>query len=124
MNRASDLTTWIIAECNDNISTTVYSGIAPEGTCFPFITFNIITDTPYRSTCSDKGTFSIQFSIFDEIQKLSSVHSILDELRDYFDDLQDEAEDIELMEYTNSFLINEAESKGWQGVLTYTVYMV
>ena len=122
-NRASDLNIWIIQECDANISVPVYSGIAPEGTCHPFITFSIISDTPYRSTCGDKGTYSIQFSVFDDIQKLSRVNELVDELRDYFDDRQDVAESIELMEYSNTSIINQAEEQGWQGILDYTVYM-
>lgn len=122
-NRASDLTKWVIEECAANINTPVYSGTAPEGICHPFITFNIITDTPYRNTCGDKGTYSIQFSVFDDIQKLSRVHSIVDSLRDNFDDLQDVLENIDLIQYDNCSFINQAENKGWQGILSYTAYM-
>lgn len=122
-NRASDLTKWFISEFNSNITTPIYNGLAPEGTCHPFVIFNIITDNPYKSTCDDKGTYQIQLSIYDTIQKLSNVHEIIDEIRDHFDNLQDSGDYIELVEYNNNFFLTDTENKGWQGLLLYTVYM-
>lgn len=122
-NRASDLTKWFIAEFKANIETPIYNGIAPEGTCHPFVTFSIIADNPKKTTCDDKGTYQIQLSVYDSLQKLSNVHDIVDAIRDYFDNLQDVTESIQLVSYNNNFFLPDTENKGWQGILLYTIFM-
>lgn len=119
-NRISEVTKFIIAHFKNNLSVPVYNGIAPEGVCHPFVNFSVINDTPYRTTCGNKGTFLIQFSVFEKINSLSQVHLIIDDIRDNFDDLSGTG--IQLMQYNNSFLIQDEDNKGWQGVVQYTVY--
>jgi len=122
-NRASDLNRWLITECKANINTTVYVGIAPEGVCHPFITLNIIGDNPKYTTCEDIGTYDVQFSVFETAERLSNVHDIIDELRDYFDDRQDSVDGIDIVQYTNNYILNDPENKGWQGILQYRIHM-
>ena len=123
-NRASTVSKWIIAQCKANIGTAVYAGIAPEGICHPFITLNIFNNTPKRTTCEDKGTYDIQFSIFETAERLNNVNAITDELRDHFDNLQDVNGFIDEVQYVNDYTINDPENKGWQGILQYRVFMV
>ncbi len=129
-NRASTVSKWIISQCKANIGTTVYAGIAPKTDengnklCHPFITLNTFNNTPKRTTCEDKGTYDIQFSIFETAERLNNVNAITDELRDHFDNLQDIGGFIDRVLYVNDYTINDPENKGWQGILQYRVFMV
>jgi hypothetical protein len=124
MNRASTVVKWIVNEFATNIQTPLYSGIAPEGSCHPFITFNLISDTPYRTFCGDKGSYQIQFSVFNSIGGLSGTHDIMNSIRDLLDDKQDKNNYIEFVSYDNSFTLVDVDNKGWQGIVLYTIYMV
>jgi len=124
MNRASTLNRWLVSECKTNIETTVYIGIAPEAVCHPFITLNIFNDNPKYTTCDDKAAYDVQFSVFETAERLTNVHDIIDALRDHIDNLQDVDNGIEIVQYTNNYILNDPEAKGWQGILQYRIFMV
>ena len=115
---------WIVTTWNSDAtlsSIDLYAGEAPEDVCHPFVVFINVGDTLQSDTCTDYDAYTFQFSVFDTNEQLGNVLTIMGNIRDAFDNAQN-AGDVQMSRYINSFTVRDVENKGWQGIMEYMIY--
>jgi len=105
----------------DLASVPLYAGEAPEDVCLPYVVFTSAGDTVQSDFCTDYDAYVIQFSVYDTNEKYSNVLTIMGDIRDAFDNIQ-EVGSVQMSRYLNSFTLRDTESKGWSGIMEYTIF--
>lgn len=105
----------------DLASVPLYAGEAPEDVCLPYVVFTSAGDTVQSDSCTDYDAYVIQFSVYDTNEKYSNVLTIMGDIRDAFDNIQ-EVGSVQMSRYLNSFTLRDTESKGWSGIMEYTIF--
>ena len=105
----------------DLASVPLYAGEAPEDACLPYVVFSGVGDMVQSDFCTDYDAYVIQFSVYDTNEKYSNVLTIMGDIRDAFDNIQ-EVGSVQMSRYLNSFTLRDTESKGWSGIMEYTIF--
>lgn len=116
---------WINSTFSSISGTTLYAGLAPETACHPFVTYNIITDATTADTCKILSSYTVQFSVFDTEENLSTIYSIMSDIRSVYDNAKGTYADytIDSCIYNNSYVVRDEENDGWMGIVEYLVYI-